>query len=238
MQSVLYQRWSCPLRMVKLTSTTVLVLWLWGGTLCGISHRCDAFSVFTRTRNRNGPKRTVTTRRRRSFGLPYSTDSRLYSDKNHNNNDNKFGFGQRVASVQCAVLGALTGSLAVAPVVALHDLIFGSGVAQWEFDTDTAAVEGALFAIVYRYCVREDDNAQLAQGVVGAFALVRTLSRIVVPSYCTALPLRCGPPLGYLDWNVLGELAGNGAESAILFGAVAAAMEWATNRKYIAKFPG
>jgi hypothetical protein len=66
-----------------------------------------------------------------------------------------------------------------------------NGVAQWEFDTDMGLLESALFAIVYRYCVRTDDNAMLNQGVIGAFVVVRMLSRIQVPLYCVAAPLDC-----------------------------------------------
>ena len=44
--------------------------------------------------------------------------------------------------------------------VQLHDIAFSgdtitNGVAQWEFDTDMGSIESALFAIVYRYCVRK-----------------------------------------------------------------------------------
>jgi len=47
-----------------------------------------------------------------------------------------------------------------------------------------------------------------------------------------------GAPLGYLDWYLLGEFAVNGAESAVLFGATAAAMEYCFEKGYISKFPG
>ena len=94
-------------------------------------------------------------------------------------------------------MGLVAGGFALAPVSALHDILLGgdnvrNGVAQWEFDTDMGSLEAALFAIVYRYCVRQgDDNPMLNQGVLGAFVLTRTLSKIQVPSYCTAAPLDC-----------------------------------------------
>jgi len=100
------------------------------------------------------------------------------------------------------------------------------------------SLQGALFAIVYRYCVREDDdNDMLNMGVIGAFVFVRTLSRIRVPSYCTAVPLDCGDPLGYLDWDMLGQLVWNGAEGVAIFGGAAAAMEIAYKKGWISKFP-
>ena len=71
----------------------------------------------------------------------------------------------------------------------------------------------------------------------GAFVVVRTLSRIRVPSYYTAAPLECGDPLGYFDYDMIRQLFLNGLESAALFGGAALAMEYAYNRKWIEKFP-
>lgn len=100
------------------------------------------------------------------------------------------------------------------------------------------SLQSALFAIVYRYCVREeDDNEMLNIGVVGAFVVVRTLARVRVPGYCTAAPLDCGAPLGYFDWNLIQQLGLNGVESAALFGAAALAMEIAYKKNFITKFP-
>ena len=114
-----------------------------------------------------------------------------------NEEENKFGFFQRIESVKCLVVGAVTGSIAQVPFALLHDFLFIpsmidiNGLSQLEFDTDAAALQSGLFAIVYRYCIRTDTNPQLQDGVVGAFAITRTLSRIVIPSYCTAIPLYC-----------------------------------------------
>jgi hypothetical protein len=77
----------------------------------------------------------------------------------------------------------------------------------------------------------------LNMGVIGAFVVVRTLSRVRVPGYCTAVPFDCGDPLGYFDWNMIQQLALNGLESVALFGAAAAAMEVAYDREWIGKFP-
>eukprot|EP00579_Thalassiosira_antarctica_P000759 CAMPEP_0201873976 /NCGR_PEP_ID=MMETSP0902-20130614/6356_1 /ASSEMBLY_ACC=CAM_ASM_000551 /TAXON_ID=420261 /ORGANISM="Thalassiosira antarctica, Strain CCMP982" /LENGTH=219 /DNA_ID=CAMNT_0048400729 /DNA_START=57 /DNA_END=716 /DNA_ORIENTATION=+ len=154
-----------------------------------------------------------------------------------NNSDDKFSFPQKIESIKTAALGAIAGGIVATPFIALHD-IPAYGAAAWEFDTDMGSLQSALFAIVYRYCVREeDDNEMLNMGVVGAFVVVRTLSRIRVPSYCTAVPLDCGAPLGYFDYNMLQQLALNGLESAALFGGAAAAMEYAYSKKWISKFP-
>jgi hypothetical protein len=156
---------------------------------------------------------------------------------NEDNNNNKFGFWQRIDSVKSGVVGAVAGSVCSAVIIALHD----TTIQQWEFDTDSAAISGGLFAIVYRYCLREDIdiNPQLAQGVIGAFAIVRTLARIHVPwESCTALPLMCGPPLGILNWEILCQLVWNGAESFALFGGAAMAIEYVSERQWISRFPG
>ena len=39
--------------------------------------------------------------------------------------------------------------------------------------------------------IREDENPMLNQGIIGAFVLVRVLSKIRVPSYCSYAPLDC-----------------------------------------------
>lgn len=71
----------------------------------------------------------------------------------------------------------------------------------------------------------------------GAFIVVRTLSRVRVPSYCTAVPLDCGDPLGYFDYDMIQQLVLNGLESVALFGGAAVAMEYAYSKKWISKFP-
>lgn len=129
---------------------------------------------------------------------PFHLDHRLLA-KGSDNEPAKFGFGQRIESLKCLVIGAIVGSFALAPFALIHDVfllgtlapISTNGVAQWEFDNDMASLVTGLFAIVYRYCVREDENPQLNQGVIGAFVVTRTLSRIVVPAYCTAITLDC-----------------------------------------------
>jgi len=156
-----------------------------------------------------------------------------------NSDDNKFGMEQRIDSGKSLLLGLIVGSVGQAPVSFFHDIIAGSGgLAQWEFDTDSAALEAGLFAVVYRYCIRQDENEQLNQGVIGAFVLVRTLSRLSVPSYCSAVPLNCGAPLGYLDWNLLQQIGWSGAESVLMFGLTALAVDIAISKGYISKFPG
>ena len=56
-------------------------------------------------------------------------------------------FKERIESAKAAAIGAVVGSVAFAPL----DLVTHfSNIPQWEFNTDMAAVQGALFAVVYR----------------------------------------------------------------------------------------
>ena len=165
----------------------------------------------------------------------------VYVEVSETADDDKFSFYQRIESVKTAIVGAVSGALLSAPVSALRDLLptsASNGLASWEFDSDASALQGALFAIVYRYCIREDDdNPMLNMGVVGAFVLVRATSRVSVPGYCTALPLDCGEPLGYLDYELIRQLGLGGAEGIALFGGAAMAMEYAYGKGWISKFP-
>jgi hypothetical protein len=110
-------------------------------------------------------------------------------------------------------------------------------IAQWEFNTDASAVEAALFAVVYRYATREDDNPQLKQGASGAFTIVRSLALLRVSASCSALPLRCGDPLSYLDWSMLLDLSVNLLESSFMFIPTALALEALADRGFIGRFP-
>jgi len=154
----------------------------------------------------------------------------------------KFTFGQKIESTIAGLVGLFAGGIALTPFTALHDIAFPgdieNGFAQFEFDTDTGSIGAALFAIVYRYCVREGEekNEMLPMGVVGAFVVVRTLGRIRVSNYCDAAPLDCGAPLGYFDWNMLQQAAFSGLESAAMFGAAAYAMEYCYKKGYISRF--
>ena len=141
---------------------------------------------------------------------------------------------ERIESGKAGAIAAVSGSLASAPAALLASSAF---TPQWEFSTDALAVSLLLFGVVYRYAVRSDDNDQLKQGAVGAFALVRTLSSVRVDGQCTAIPLNCGAPLGYLDWDMLLQLGAYFGESALAFGGAAFAFEVCWSKGWAAKIP-
>ena len=97
---------------------------------------------------------------------------------------------QRIESGKALVVGALVGSLSVAPLTYFHYSDYS--MAQFELATDMAAIQAGLFAITYRYVSRKgDNNPMLSQGAVGAFAIVRTLSNVQASTSCSAFPLTC-----------------------------------------------
>ena len=112
-----------------------------------------------------------------------------------------------------------------------------NNIAQFEFDVDQISIAGALFGLVYRYAVRRDNNPQLRQGVVGAFAITRSVATVRVSSECLAVPLRCGPPLSYLDYAMLGQLVSGLVVSGVAFGAAAAAIDAGVDRGWLKRFP-
>jgi hypothetical protein len=185
------------------------------------------------------PVQTTTKRTK----LSHDPLSKVVLSSSTDDNNEKFSFAQRIESTKTGLVGLFAGGIALTPVAAFHDIAFPGdsipgGAAQWEFDTDMGSIESALFAIVYRYCVREGEetNEMLGMGVVGAFVLVRTLSRIRVSSMCSAAPLDCGEPLGYFDWDMIQQGAFSGAESLVMFGVTAAAMEYCYSRRIISRF--
>jgi ASC-1-like (ASCH) protein len=148
----------------------------------------------------------------------------------------------KLDSVKASIVGLFAGGIAVTPVAALHDILLpgdtiDNGIAQWEFDTDMGSLAAALFAVVYRFSVRdgEEKNKMFPAFIVGAFVVVRTVSRVRVSYYCDAVPLDCGDPLGYFDWDMLMQLVWSGFESVALFGATAIAIDYCYEKGYISR---
>ena len=143
-------------------------------------------------------------------------------------------FAERIESAKAAVVGGLAASVAASPA---EFLTHTNNIAQFEFDVDQISIAGALFGLVYRYAVRRDNNPQLRQGVVGAFAITRSVATVRVSSECLAVPLRCGPPLSYLDYAMVGQLLSGLLVSGVAFGAAAAAVDAGVDRGWLKRFP-
>ena len=103
----------------------------------------------------------------------------------------------------------------------------------WEFQADGLALMLLLFGVVYRYAVRTDENPMLKQGVVGAFVITRSWALITPPATCTALPLNCGAPLGYLSWDMILQGTYATIETGAACAAAAAAIEFCFSKGWI-----
>jgi len=142
---------------------------------------------------------------------------------------------ERAASAKVGVASLLSGSLASIPLaLAAPD----SFTAQWELAHDGLAVMLLLFGVVYRYAVREDQSEMLKQGVVGAFAVTRALAELRASPGCTALPLTCGAPLGYVDWSMITGGTFGFVEALVAFGGAALALEFGFERGVLNRLGG
>lgn len=136
--------------------------------------------------------------------------------------ETKFDFAQRIESTKAGLVGLISGSSVLLPFNFLSAILSDTSNRASQFGLDTAigGVESALFAIVYRYCVRdgEESNDQLGNGVAGAFAVTRALSLIGGND---------------VDLDILPQIALGGVESLILFYAAKAAMDTMANKGLI-----
>jgi len=144
---------------------------------------------------------------------------------------------ERIESVKAAVVSTLAGSLANAPFSVFGGLIFDGGrlTPTWEFNNDALALQLFLFGVVYRYAVRTDENPNLKQGVVGAFAVSRVLNQIRIDdTICSSLPLNCGAPFGYVSWSMIQQALLAGLPSLLAFGISAYVLDSSFKRGLVA----
>jgi len=130
---------------------------------------------------------------------------------------------KRAESGKAAIVSLLSGSTAALPFLLLDPGAFVSPA--WEFQADGLAVMLLLFGVVYRYAVRTDSNQMLKQGVVGAFTITRSWALISPSSSCDVLPLSCGAPLGYFNWDMILSGTFNALETGAACAAAAFALE-------------
>ena len=84
-----------------------------------------------------------------------------------------------------------------------------------------ALLSGSVFALTYRYAVRQDENPQLKAGVVLAFTLVRGLAQV-----------DAGSAIAQKFWPFLTACG----ESFLIFGLTAFALTLATQRRWLTAF--
>lgn len=144
-----------------------------------------------------------------------------------------FTAAERLESLKAAVIGSIcAGSISLGGLIGNRFLSQGvSALRLWSpFGLATltllvtvaiASLSGALFALTYRYAVRQDQNPQLNVGVVLAFTLIRGLAQVDAGS---AIAQKCWPFLAACS------------ESFLIFASTALALTWATQNYWIATF--
>lgn len=151
------------------------------------------------------------------------------------NQASPFTPAERIASLQAAVLGGSCAGLLSLSLLLSHrwlhhrdwpDLshLFTSLAGLTLLVNGAIAIlSGALFALTYRYAIRQDHNPQLNIGVVLAFTLVRGLAQV-----------DAGSAIAQRLWPFLSACG----ESLLLFGGTAIALNFAFHQKWLKPFGG
>ncbi|MEA5532454.1 hypothetical protein [Crocosphaera sp. XPORK-15E] len=131
---------------------------------------------------------------------------------------------ERLESVKAGCLGAIAFTVS-------YLITWGLNYAFWAnhcFDLLSlglkmaiALISGFLFAVTYRYIIRNDNNSHLKDGAVFAFGLVRGL-----------VPVEMSP--NFLD--SLGQLSLLGIESILCFTIARLTLDFAFHRRWIKPF--
>lgn len=125
------------------------------------------------------------------------------------------------------VIASFFGSLASAPVKMSVLLATNAGsTAVTDFSNVALAIQLAVFGVVYRYAVRNDENDKLKQLTVGSFSIVRAFSCVNALSTSKIAPDK---------WV---QVAAYFGESALAFGLAAAALEYAWGKGWCRRLPG
>ncbi|MDJ0676264.1 MAG: hypothetical protein QNJ36_12910 [Calothrix sp. MO_167.B42] len=97
---------------------------------------------------------------------------------------------ERIESLKAGTIGGLCLLFAFGITAGIDFLIFNPYLQllsyshgyvldlRWFFSAASAGFSGFLFAIAYRYIIRQDENPHLKSGAVLAFGLVRGLTQI------------------------------------------------------------
>lgn len=144
-----------------------------------------------------------------------------------------FSPAERLASAQVAIAGGVVTGLTSLGLLLLERLIHPaaamplgsllSGLAgltllvNWAI----ATLSGSLFALTYRYAIRQDQNPQLNAGVVLAFTLVRGLAQV-----------DAGSAIAQHYWPFIAAVG----ESLLLFGSSAIVLHLAFAQKWLNPF--
>lgn len=131
------------------------------------------------------------------------------------------GVGGVCAGITSGGLLVCRRFLAENTLVSLGGLLTGLAGLTLLVNLAIAILSGALFALTYRYAVRQDENPQLKAGVVWAFTLVRGLAQVDV-----------GSAIAQKFWPFLSACG----ESFLMFSLTAFALTLATHYQWISTF--
>lgn len=142
---------------------------------------------------------------------------------------------ERLASLQAAGVGGLLAGLTGLALALAHQpdllarLITAGQVGGWDslalvstaIALGIAGCSGGVFALTYRYAVRQDTNPQLKAGVVLAFALVRGLAQVDAAS-----------AIAQHYWPFLVAVG----DSLVLFGLTGLGVDWGLRQGWLRSF--
>ena len=97
-------------------------------------------------------------------------------------NDSLNEISERIENTKTFVTGFVSGGVAVAPIVALQDIVMkfslsSDAINAFYFDAAFCSFQCALFAMLLRFSIQNDqkDNDFLTNGIVASSALLRTM---------------------------------------------------------------
>jgi hypothetical protein len=92
-------------------------------------------------------------------------------------------FRERIESMKFAAVGGIAASVGAAPV----GLVLHAGeLAQWEFETDSLVIMGALYALIARYADRDEGNPFIRECHM---SIIRSMCTFVTFVYLCIIPL-------------------------------------------------
>lgn len=128
---------------------------------------------------------------------------------------------ERIESVKAGIFGAIAFTITYLVTLVLNYSLWENGqveIVTLGLKVAIAFVSGFLFAVTYRYVIRNDVNSHLKDGVVFAFGLVRGL-----------VPFEISPHLV----ESFGRLSLFGIESIICFAITRFSLDFALHRCWI-----
>ncbi len=131
---------------------------------------------------------------------------------------------ERIESIKAGCLGAISFTLSYLVVMGFNGILWDNFILDWlglTLKIAIALASGFLFAVTYRYIIRNDNNKHLKDGSVFAFGLVRGL-----------VPLEMSPNL----FDNLVQLSILGIESILCFAIVRFSLDFALDRHWIKPF--